>query len=202
MFGDNTVTIAVITFLAFLVNGDLVESSGEVQEEELDVSDARVYLDNFASEDIDYVDDIEKEFDYFYNLEMMKKLENNSLDDSLIDEELDILNEDRDFYDEEVQGYMYELEPSTDSESYEDAEEFDSILDDLLLEEDLLESDVDRLDIEIFQPESIDDPIKTEIVKTRINTFNLNMILLALFLVIFVIIIMMACCTTYNRYRR
>ena len=202
MFGDNTVTIAVITLLAFLANGDLIKGSGGVQEEELDVGDARVYLDNFASEDIDYVDDIEKEFDYFYNLEMMKKLENNSLDDSLIDEELDILNEDRDFYDEEVQGYMYELEPATDSESYEDAEEFDSILDDLLLKEDLQESDVDRLDIEIFQPESVDDPIKTEIEKTMINTFDLNMILLAFFLVSFVIIIIMACCTTYNRYRR
>ena len=203
MFGDNTVTIAVITLLAFLANGDLIKGSGGVQEEELDVGDARVYLDNFASEDIDYVDDIEKEFDYFYNLEMMKKLENNSLDDSLIDEELDILNEDRDFYDEEVQGYMYELEPATDSESYEDAEEFDSILDDLLLEEDLLESDVDRLDIEIFQPESIDDPIKKERENTMINTFNLNIFLLALFLAVsFVIIIIMACCTTYNRYRR
>ena len=57
---------------------------------------------------------------------------------------------------------MYELEPATESESFEDSEEFDSILDDLLLKEDLQESDVDRLDIEIFQPESVDDPIKTE----------------------------------------
>ena len=163
MFGENTVSIAVvITFLAFRVNGELVEGSGGVKEEEQDDGDARFYLDNFASESTDYVDnDIEKEFDYFYNLEMMKKLENNSLDDSFVDEELDILYEDPDIYDEEVQRYMYEFEPdTTDSESYEDSEEFDSILEDLLLEEDLLESDVDRLDIEIFQPESVDDPIK------------------------------------------
>ena len=165
MFGENTVSIAVvITFLAFRVNGELVEGNGGVKEEEQDDGDARIYLDNFASESTDYVDnDIEKEFDYFYNLEMMKKLENNSLDDSFVDEELDILYEDPDIYDEEVQRYMYEFEPdTTDSESYEDSEEFDSILEDLLLEEDLLESDVDRLDIEIFQPESVDDPIKTE----------------------------------------
>ena len=205
MFGENTVSIAVvITFLAFRVNGELVEGNGGVKEEEQDDGDARFYLDNFASESTDYVDnDIEKEFDYFYNLEMMKKLENNSLDDSFVDEELDILYEDPDIYDEEVQRYMYEFEPdTTDSESYEDSEEFDSILEDLLLEEDLLESDVDRLDIEIFQPESVDDPIKTEKEKTMINTFNLNIILLALFLVSFVIIIIMTYCTIYNRYRR
>ena len=164
MFGENTVSIAVvITFLAFRVNGELVEGSGGVKEEEQDDGDARFYLDNFASESTDYVDnDIEKEFDYFYNLEMMKKLENNSLADSFIDEELDILYEDPDINDEEVQRYMYELKPATESESFEDSEEFDSILDDLLLKEDLQESDVDRLDIEIFQPESVDDPIKTE----------------------------------------
>ena len=157
MFGDNTVTIAVITFLAFLVEG-----SGGVQEEDLDVGDVRVYLDNFASESTDYVDYIEEEFDYFYNLERMKKLDSNSLDDSFVDEELDILYEDPDINDEEVQRYIYELEPATQSESFDDSEEFDSILDDLLLKEDLQESDVDRLDIEIFQPESVDDPIKTE----------------------------------------
>ena len=157
MFGDNTVTIAVITFLAFLVEG-----SGGVQEEDLDVGDVRVYLDNFASESTDYVYYIEKDFDYFYNLEMMKILESNSLDDSFVDKELDILYEDPDINDEEVQRYIYELEPATQSESFDDSEEFDSILDDLLLKEDLQESDVDRLDIEIFQPESIDDPIKTE----------------------------------------
>ena len=84
MFGDNTVTIAVITFLAFLVEG-----SGGVQEEDLDVGDVRVYLDNFASESTDYVYYIEKDFDYFYNLEMMKILESNSLDDSFVDKELD-----------------------------------------------------------------------------------------------------------------
>ena len=82
MFGENTVSIAVvITFLAFRVNGELVEGNGGVKEEEQDDGDARIYLDNFASESTDYVDnDIEKEFDYFYNLEMMKKLENNSRD--------------------------------------------------------------------------------------------------------------------------
>ena len=106
---------------------------------------------------------IEKDFDYFYNLEMMKILESNSLDDSFVDKELDtILYEDPDINDKEVQRYIYELEPATQSESFDDSEEFDSILDDLLLKEDLQESDVDRLDIEIFQPESVDDPIKTE----------------------------------------
>ena len=91
----------------------LVEGSGGVQEEDLDVGDVRVYLDNFASESTDYVYYIEKDFDYFYNLEMMKILESNSLDDSFVDKELDILYEDPDINDKEVQRYIYELEPAT-----------------------------------------------------------------------------------------
>ena len=172
MFGVDTVLNARIAFVAFLVNGDVVEGNGGVLKEEVDDGDAEVYVDNFVSESTDYVDDIGKEFDYLYNLEMMKKLENNSLDDSFVNEELDILYEGPDIYDEEVQGYLYELEPATYSKNYEDSEEFDSVLDDLLLEEDLLESDVDILDIEIFQPESIDDPIKTEIVKNKDQYFQ------------------------------
>jgi len=194
---------AIIAFGALLVYGeDVVEGSG-VQEEGLDIDDngdAAEYFDNLVSENKDIVTDIEQEFDYFYNLEMMEKLENNTLDDSdsFLDDELERLYDDPAIYDEEMQRNLYESGP--DSEYYEDSEEFDNVLDDLLLEEDLLETDVDKLDIEIFQHESVDDPIKTEVEKPM-SIFNLNLILLILLLASSVIVIIMAC-TTCRHYRR
>jgi len=193
---------AIIAFGALLVYGDVVEGSG-VQEEGLDIDDngdAAEYFDNLVSENKDFVADIEQEFDYFYNLEMMEKLENNTLDDSdsFVDDELELLYDDPSIYDEEMQRNLYESGP--DSEYYEDSEEFDNVLDDLLLEEDLLETDVDKLDIELFQHESVDDPIKTEVEKPM-SIFNLNLILLILLLASSVIVIIMAC-TTCRHYRR
>jgi len=194
---------AIIAFEALLVYGeDVVEGSG-VQEEGLDIDDngdATEYFDNLVSENKDIVADIEQEFDYFYNLEMMEKLENNTHDDSdsFLDDELELLYDDPAIYDEELQRNLYESGP--DSEYYEDSEEFDNTLDDLLLEEDLLETDVDKLDIEIFQHESVDEPLKTEM-ENPMNTFKLNVILLILLLASSVIVIIMAC-TTCNHYRR
>jgi len=199
MLGGIVLICPAIALGALLVCGDVVEGS-EVQEEELDIDDgdATEYFDNLVSDKTDSVADIEKEFDYFYNLEMMKKLENNTLDDSFVDDELELFYEDPAIYDEEMQRNLYESGP--DSEYYEDSQEFDNVLDDLLLEEDLLETDVDKLDIEIFQPESTDDPIKTE-VENPVKIFNLNMILLILLLASSAIMITIAC-TTWNHYRR
>jgi len=193
-------TCPAIALGALLVYGDVVEGGSGVQEEELDIDDGddTEYFDNLVSDKTDSVADIEKEFDYFYNLEMMKKLENNTLDDSFVDDELELFYEDPAIYDEEMQRNLYESGP--DSEYYEDSQEFDNVLDDLLLEEDLLETDVDKLDIEIFQPESTDDPIKTE-VENPVKIFNLNMILLILLLASSAIMITIAC-TTWNHYRR
>merc|ERR1712183_390256 len=94
----------------------------------------------FTSGDLGYDDtydedsdeEIEKDFEYFYNLEMMK--------------ELDILDNDN-----KTEAHVEDAyeEYGVEANYYEDSTELDLVLDDLLNEEDLIEESLDDFDYEL-----------------------------------------------------
>ena len=73
--------------------------------------------------------------------------------------------EESDYYD------VYDVE----TDYYEESDELDFILDDLLDEEDLIENELDNIDIELIEPES--DVYKSDIRQPRYR-LNINLILL------------------------
>jgi hypothetical protein len=159
---------SLLSLLAFLVVFSLaiVEGSGMEKDE----------LNNRDILEDDSLKEIENEFDYFYNMEMMKRLSANDTkvyDDTEVyddyevygDTELFDVYEESEFYDEYDVGTDY----------YEDSDELDFILDDLLDEEGLIENELDNIDIELIEPES--DVYKSDIRQPRYR-LNINLILL------------------------
>merc|ERR1719187_2139888 len=178
--------LPLVAYFVFLVIGD--EGSG-VEEE--------VHVNKNAADYVDGVEDIEKDFDYFYNLEMMKRIVNDTL---FVDDEQDYFNEVSSNHSDYLEIEMYGTDPyRTDSEYYEDSTEFDLVLDDLLLEEGLLETDLGKLDIEFLQPEPT-EPVKTEVPKLK-RMLNLTQILLIVLLICSTGILLIMACTSFSKYR-
>merc|ERR1712183_1232703 len=113
--------------------------------------------------DDDSDEEIEKDFEYFYNLKMMKALDR-------LESKTEAKDEDEDAYEE------YGVETNY----YEDSTELDLILDDLLNEEDLIEESLDDFDYELPIPLPKSDVTRKEMREKSKN--RLNLILLISFL--------------------
>merc|ERR1712183_1189296 len=134
--------------------------------------------------DDDSDEEIEKDFEYFYNLKMMKALDR-------LESQTEAKDEDEDAYEE------YGVEANY----YEDSTELDLILDDLLNEEDLIEESLDDFDYElpITLPKS--DVTRKEMREKSRNL--LNLILLISFLLASISILLISLAWTANHcYRK
>ena len=131
-----------------------------------------LYDDDIVEDDS--VKEIEKEFGYFYNTEMMEKLAAN-LTQEYDNTEVYDDTEPFDVYDE---GYYYDGY-DVEKDYFEDSAELDLILDDLLDEDGLIENDLDNIDIELIKPDS--DVYKSDMRRPWYHS-NINLILLICFL--------------------
>merc|ERR1712183_173376 len=123
--------------------------------------------------DDDSDEEIEKDFEYFYNLEMMKAL--------------DRLENKTEAHDEDA----YD-EYGVEANYYEDSTELDLLLDDLLNEEDLIEESLDDFDYElpITLPKS--DVTRKEIREKSRNRLNLILLISSLLASISILLISLA----------
>merc|ERR1712202_42028 len=155
------------------------EDSVEREGDEIFTSGDLGYDDTY---DDDSDEEIETDFEYFYNLEMMKAL--------------DRLENKTEAHDEDA----YE-EYGVEANYYEDSTELDLMLDDLLNEEDLIEESLDGFDYElpITLPKS--DVTRKEMREKSRN--RLNLILLISFLLASISILLISLAWTANHcYRK
>merc|ERR1712202_47894 len=129
-------------------------------------------------------EEIEKDFEYFYNLEMMKAL---------------------DRHENKTEAHVEDTYEEYDVEAnyYEDSTELDLILDDLLNEEDLIEESLDDFDYELPLPITLpkSDVTRKEVREKSRN--RLNLILLISFLLASISILLVSLAWTANHcYRK
>merc|ERR1712183_181495 len=155
------------------------EDSVEREGDEIFTSGDLGYDDTY---DDDSDEAIEKDFEYFYNLEMVKAL--------------DRLENKTEAHDEDA----YE-EYGVEANYYEDSTELDLLLDDLLNEEDLIEESLDDFDYELLITLPKSDITRKEM---RVKSRNrLNLILLISFLLASISILLISLAWTANHcYRK
>merc|ERR1712183_1031306 len=155
------------------------EDSVEREGDEIFTSGDLGYDDTY---DDDSDEAIEKDFEYFYNLEMMKALER--------------LENKTEAHDEDA----YE-KYGVETNYYEDSTELDLILDDLLIEEDLIEESLDDFDYELPLTLAKSDVTRKEMREESRSL--LNLILLISFLLASISILFISLAWTANHcYRK
>ena len=167
---------SLLCVLLFIFSATSICCEDDVEREGVEIFTSRdLIFDDTYDDDSD--EEIGKDFEYFYNLEMMKALDR-------LEKKTEAHVED-----------AYK-EYGVEANYYEDSTELDLIIDDLLNEEDLIEESLDDFDYElpITLPKS--DVTRKEMREESRNL--LNLILLISFLVASISILLISLAWTAN----